>query len=304
MGGMSSLSFENLFRPDSGDRTESQTHSGSGSQSGKLPGAWSNPLADSTAVEQSLSNASPWAVSAMRRGVDVVVAATALIILMPLIVCAAVLVRIGSPGPVFFRQRRMGRHGREFTLYKFRSMRSEHGSGSCITVMGDSRITPVGAFLRRYKLDELPQFWNVLRGDMGLVGPRPKLPHHEALLLTCRPGITGVATLAFHKEEEFLSAIPEDELEAFYELFVKPAKAQMDLEYMRTATLATDVKILWRTATSCLFSSKCSASGPAESIAQYAAQRNAPERVTYTSRNSSHIVAEGRVQVAAANREA
>lgn len=163
----------------------------------------------------------------------------------------------------------MGRNGHEFTLYKFRSMCPKKGSNSSITVSGDVRITPVGALLRRYKLDELPQFWNVLRGDMSLVGPRPKLPHHEALLMPCRPGITGVATLAFRNEEEFLSEIPEGELETFYELFVKPAKAQLDLEYMRTATLVSDMKVLWRTASACLFSSDDGVSESAETIIQY-----------------------------------
>jgi Bacterial sugar transferase len=109
----------------------------------------------------------------------------------------------------------------------------------------------------------------VLRGDMSLVGPRPKLPHHEALLLPCRPGITGVATLAFRREEEFLSEIPEDQLETFYETFVKPAKAQLDLEYMRTATLVSDLKVLWRTASACLFPADDALAESAETILQY-----------------------------------
>jgi lipopolysaccharide/colanic/teichoic acid biosynthesis glycosyltransferase len=186
---------------------------------------------------------------------------------------AALLVRVGSTGPIFFRQRRMGRNGREFTLYKFRSMSicGDNSNGSCITVTGDTRITPVGTLLRRYKLDELPQFWNVLRGDMCLVGPRPKLPHHEALHMASRPGITGAATLAFRNEEDFLSEIPEDQLEVFYEMFVKPTKARLDLEYMRTATLAADLAILWRTATSCLFSKDDALSISAETVAQFEA---------------------------------
>jgi lipopolysaccharide/colanic/teichoic acid biosynthesis glycosyltransferase len=143
------------------------------------------------------------------------------------------------------------------------------GSNSSITVSGDVRITPIGALLRRYKLDELPQFWNVLRGDMSLVGPRPKLPHHEALLMTCRPGITGAATLAFRNEEEFLSEIPEDQLETFYETFVKPAKAHLDLEYMRTATLSSDLRVLWRTASACLSSSETALAESAETILQH-----------------------------------
>jgi lipopolysaccharide/colanic/teichoic acid biosynthesis glycosyltransferase len=215
------------------------------------------------------ADASSWALSSLRRTMDVVVAAVAVIIFLPVMLIAGALVRFGSPGPVFFRQKRMGRNGRVFTLYKFRSMCPKKGSNSSITVSGDVRITPVGALLRRYKLDELPQFWNVLRGDMSLVGPRPKLPHHEALHLACRPGITGVATLAFRNEEDLLSAVPQDQLEVFYETFVKPAKAQLDLDYMRKATLGSDLKILWRTASACLFSSEGSLAESAAMISHY-----------------------------------
>lgn len=211
-----------------------------------------------------------------------VAAAMALLAFAPLMACAAALVRLGSFGPAFFRQRRMGRDGKEFTLYKFRSMRPEcdgNASSASITVSGDARITPIGGLLRRYKLDELPQFWNVLRGDMGLVGPRPKLPHHEALHMACRPGITGAATLVFRKEEELLSGIPEDELESFYETFVKPAKAHLDLEYMRTATLKSDLQILWRTATACFFPASVSLQQSVETIAESQSIRGVPEKV-------------------------
>ncbi|MGA8160561.1 MAG: sugar transferase [Acidobacteriaceae bacterium] len=225
------------------------------------------------AQKRTASDASSWALSYTRRLLDATFAIVALIAFFPLMAFAALLVRLGSSGPVFFRQRRMGRNGREFTLYKFRSMSTcgDNGNGSCITVTGDTRITPVGALLRRYKLDELPQFWNVLRGDMCLVGPRPKLPHHEALHMDCRPGITGAATLAFRNEEDFLSEIPEDQLEVFYEMFVKPTKARLDLEYMRSASLASDLNILWRTATSCLFSTEDAVSISAETVAQFEA---------------------------------
>jgi lipopolysaccharide/colanic/teichoic acid biosynthesis glycosyltransferase len=296
---MSSLSFENLFSPDAAHLVEEASRLGSDGRNAKLPPQWSDPLEAVLPAERETGDASAWALSAARRGLDCVVSATALVAFLPVMICAGVLVRLGSPGPIFFRQRRMGRNGKEFTLYKFRSMSPRSGSNSCITVRGDSRITPVGALLRRYKLDELPQFWNVLRGDMGLVGPRPKLPHHEALHLACRPGITGVATLAFRNEEEFLSEIPEDQLETFYELFVKPAKAQLDLQYMRTATFASDMRILWRTATGCLVSSEDSTAKTAETIAQYELARRASAK--YSPAPGSHSITGQRAYSAGLN---
>ncbi len=263
---MSSLSFDNVFSPDTADPSEGVSRSGAARPDSK---AALNRDPTRVAVLGESTHASSWALSAVRRTFDVTVAVIALVAFLPVMLVSALLVRWGSPGQVFFRQRRMGRNGREFTLYKFRSMCPKKGNNSSITVSGDDRITPVGALLRRYKLDELPQFWNVLRGDMSLVGPRPKLPHHEALRLACRPGITGAATLAFRNEEEFLSEIPADQLETFYETFVKPAKAHLDLEYMRTATFGTDLKLLWRTVTACLFSSDTAVSESALSIMQY-----------------------------------
>lgn len=212
--------------------------------------------------------------SRRRRIVEFLVAAAALVLLMPFMAVVAALIWLDSGGPVLFRQKRMGGNGREFTLCKFRSMHVERDYHSCITVSGDARITRIGAVLRRYKLDELPQFWNVLRGDMGLVGPRPKLPHHEALHMTYRPGLTGAATLAFRNEESFLSGIPANELEAFYEMFVKPAKARLDFDYMRRATFLSDMAVLARTLTSCVCSPPQSVTLAAEVVARYAAEWN------------------------------
>ena len=272
---MSSLSFDNVFPAESDQRSEPVSHYSSASDAPSLPAAWGHHFPALIAQKRTASDASPWALSTTRRLLDAFFAVIALIAFLPLMGFAALLVRLGSPGPVFFRQKRTGRNGSEFTLYKFRSMSIGGGkdNGSCITVTGDARITPVGALLRRYKLDELPQFWNVLRGDMCLVGPRPKLPHHEALHMASRPGITGAATLAFRNEEDFLSEVPEGQLEGFYEMFVKPTKARLDLEYMRTATFASDLKILWRTATACLFSVDDGLSISAESVAQFEASQ-------------------------------
>jgi lipopolysaccharide/colanic/teichoic acid biosynthesis glycosyltransferase len=196
--------------------------------------------------------ASPWALSKWRRLFDCAVAGVAILLSLPLLVAIALLVRLTSSGPVLFRQKRTGRNGTAFTLYKFRSMRTEDNPGSHITVRGDTRVTRIGALLRRYKLDELPQFWNVLKGDMSLVGPRPKLPRHEALLMTARPGITGPATLAFRHEEELLLEIDESDLELFYQTVIKPAKARIDFDYMRNATCRTDLRLLWTTFACCL----------------------------------------------------
>lgn len=195
---------------------------------------------------------SAWALSRTRRMIDLLVASLALTVFLPLMGLVAIAVRLSSPGPVLFQQERMGRNGAVFTLYKFRSMRLAARQSSPITVTGDNRITSIGKRLRRYKLDELPQFWNVLRGDMSLVGPRPKLPHHEGLHMPFRPGITGAATLAFRLEEEMLSQVPRQHLDAYYEKFVKPSKAKIDWEYMRSATFRSDIGILWHTAKSCI----------------------------------------------------
>jgi lipopolysaccharide/colanic/teichoic acid biosynthesis glycosyltransferase len=197
-------------------------------------------------------DAGAWMNSRRRRAFDLLVALAALLALAPAFLLLALLVYLTSPGPVFFRQRRMGRHGIEFTLYKFRSMHASAAAGSPITVVGDTRITRVGAFLRRFKLDELPQFWNVLKGDMSLVGPRPKLPQHEALYLRVRPGLTGPATLAFRQEEEVLAGVPPHELDSFYQEVVKPSKAWIDMDYIAKATFRSDLRLLSDTCSSCL----------------------------------------------------
>jgi lipopolysaccharide/colanic/teichoic acid biosynthesis glycosyltransferase len=203
-------------------------------------------------VPDKLHRGSPWVNSQTRRSLDCVVAASALVVLSPIIFACAVLVRLSSPGPVLFRQRRMGRNGREFDFYKFRSMEAAKRDGAPgHTAAGDRRITPVGAFLRRYKLDELPQFWNVLKGDMSLVGPRPKLAKHEALRMAFRPGLTGEATLAFRNEEQLLERVPADDLDEFYERFIKPVKAELDSAYMQRASFRSDIRLLCRTAVGC-----------------------------------------------------
>lgn len=217
------------------------------------------------------TDASSWINSSLRRCFDCVFASTALVIAAPLMGVLALLVRASSPGPILFRQERAGRFREPFTLYKFRSMHAEADSGPALTVDGDARITPVGALLRRFKLDELPQLFNVLKGDLSLVGPRPKLSHLEALDLPYRPGITGIATLAFRNEEKILAEIRDSHVEGFYEVCIKPRKAQLDCEYMRKATLWTDLRLLWRTAHSCILRSDALSDDEANNLKAVAA---------------------------------
>lgn len=140
----------------------------------------------------------------------------------------------------------MGRNGREFTIYKFRTMpvHDKTSDRPSVTTNGNQEFTKVGPFLRRFKLDELPNLFNVLRGDMSLVGPRPKLSHHQPGCLLCRPGITGRATVVFAREEEALTRIPIEGLDAFYHSVILPLKQKLDDDYMASATFASDFKLL------------------------------------------------------------
>ncbi len=173
----------------------------------------------------------------------------------PIMLVTALLIRATSRGPVIFRQKRLGKDAREFELLKFRSMRdSKRAVGSGLTCANDSRVTPVGRFLRHWKLDELPQLFNVICGDMSWVGPRPDLPEYFAeagpnarRVLTLRPGITGWATLRYRNEEQLLAAIPPDELKDFYIRVHLPRKARLDLAYGKRATFCVDLWVLLRT---------------------------------------------------------
>ena len=186
-----------------------------------------------------------------KRVVDIIGSGLALLVGFPLLMAVAVAVAIDSGFPVVFRQARVGREFRHFNLLKFRSMvASEHGPR--ITVLGDRRVTRVGRFLRATKMDELPQFWNVLSGDMSLVGPRPEVPEYVELfrarykhILSIRPGITDIASLRFRDEEKLLAQSPEP-LREYVERLL-PLKLDLADEYLRQRSLRLDFLIMVKT---------------------------------------------------------
>jgi lipopolysaccharide/colanic/teichoic acid biosynthesis glycosyltransferase len=189
----------------------------------------------------------------MKRLLDLMVAATALVLLSPLLIGIAIAVAATSPGGPFFRQVRVGRDRRPFRLVKFRSMTVRAGSEDGSFDAGDgSRVTGIGRFLRRTKLDELPQLWNVLVGEMSLVGPRPEVPawtevHRDRwdLVLSVRPGITDPASIEFRDEESILAASPDPE--ACYRDEILPRKLSLAEAYVRDRSALGDLRVLVRT---------------------------------------------------------
>ena len=162
------------------------------------------------------------------------------------------MIALDSKGPIFFRQHRVGKHAKLFKMVKFRTMKVVQESNSTVSVKGDRRITKIGAFLRKYKLDELPELWNVLIGDMSLVGPRPDVPRYaemlsgeERLILELRPGITGPASLKYANEEELLSEV-EDPL-TYNDEVIWPDKVKINLDYYHNKSFFGDLHIIWRT---------------------------------------------------------
>jgi lipopolysaccharide/colanic/teichoic acid biosynthesis glycosyltransferase len=196
-----------------------------------------------------ITRLSPWSQSSAKRLFDCVCVLLALPLLFPLLLATALAVRLTSPGPILFLQKRMGRYGRTFTIFKFRSLiHSTEAVHHAVTTADNQRFTPVGPFLRRWKLDELPQMLNVLIGDMSLVGPRPKMLEHLIADIPCRPGITGAATIAFAREEAILERVPKHHLDAYYHSIVLPAKRKLDADYMARATLLSDLKLIFDSA--------------------------------------------------------
>ncbi|MGC9562174.1 sugar transferase [Brachymonas sp. M4Q-1] len=189
---------------------------------------------------------------ALKRAFDLAASGIGLLLLSPLLLALAAWIRLDSPGPVFFRQERIGLRGRPFRIYKFRSMRVDH-SGLQITVGADDRITRSGHIIRAYKLDELPQLLNVFLGDMSLVGPRPEVPRYVALypadvraeVLSVRPGITDLASVQYRSESTLLAQSADPE--RTYIDTILPAKLALCRQYVRERSLGLDLKIIGMT---------------------------------------------------------
>lgn len=190
----------------------------------------------------------------IKRLFDIVFSLGALVVLSPLLVAVATWIRLDSPGPVFFRQVRVGRGGREFRIYKFRTMRQDADRlGPQITVGADNRITTAGALLRKYKIDEFPQFLNVLIGDMSVVGPRPEVPRYvalyppqtRALVLSVRPGITDPASIEYRDENDLLGCSADPH--RTYVEQVMPAKLALCERYVRERSLLRDLIVIGQT---------------------------------------------------------
>lgn len=172
-----------------------------------------------------------------------------LLFLWPILLIVAILIRVKMPGgPVIFTQKRVGKGGKLFTMYKFRSMMVGHG-GSSVSVAGETRITPLGAKLRKFKLDELPELWNVLIGDMSFVGPRPDVPGYadkltgsDRAVLKLKPGITGPASLKYRNEEEIL-AKQSDPIK-YNDEVIYPDKVRININYMKHWSFLLDLKII------------------------------------------------------------
>ena len=188
-----------------------------------------------------------------KRVMDLLGASLGLLVFSPVLVACAVAVKLSSPGPVFFRQERVGLHGKPFRIRKFRTMRVTDGSGLQVTAAGDARITAVGRVLRRSKLDELPQLLDVLVGNMSIVGPRPEVPRYMAQypqaarerILSVRPGITDNAAIAFRDEERMLAA--SSDVERTYVEEIMPIKQRYYLDYVAHQSVANDLAIMART---------------------------------------------------------
>lgn len=205
---------------------------------------------------------SQWCTSKHKRFFDAALAVALVALTSPLVILVALIVKLSSPGPMLFVQTRMGMDGRFIRVLKFRTMiHTRDARGTGLTAREDPRVTPAGAVLRKLKLDEIPQLFNVVCGDMSLVGPRPDLPEFISRLspvernelLRFRPGVTSPASLYFRDEQQFIGARTGREAEDYYVKFLMPKKIDLDMEYMRTASFCADCRLLWTTLRIVLF---------------------------------------------------
>jgi len=187
----------------------------------------------------------------LKRAFDIIGSIFGIILFSPIILFIAGLIKLRMPGPIIFKQYRIGRFGKPFLLYKFRTM-SEFHDGTSITIKGESRITTFGAKLRKMKLDELPELWNILKGDMSFVGPRPDLPNYidrlsenERQFLSIRPGLTSPASIKYSNEEKLLASVQDPYY--FYDQIIWPDKVNLNLEYYRSRSFSGDILLIIKT---------------------------------------------------------
>ena len=191
----------------------------------------------------------------MKRIFDFSLSLIGLLLFSPVLLCCAIMVKFASPGAIFYRGERVGLGGRVFRTFKFRSMTADaEQRGGTSTNEGDVRITGTGVFLRRFKLDELPQLINVLIGDMSFVGPRPEVEKfvnmytpEERVILTVRPGITDWSSIKFHNEGEIIAASGIEDADEAYAKLIRPEKLRLQMKYVRERTFWTDIKIIFDT---------------------------------------------------------
>ena len=189
----------------------------------------------------------------MKRLFDIVASGLGLLVLSPILIIVAIWIKLDSEGPVFYRQVRVGRYNKDFRIFKFRSMRIGSDKGSLVTIGGrDPRVTRSGYFIRKFKIDELPQLINVFLGDMSLVGPRPEVRHYvnywtpeQMRALDVRPGITDPASIRFRNENELLEKAEDPE--KYYIEVIKQEKIRLYLEYVHNASFWYDIKLIFLT---------------------------------------------------------
>ncbi len=193
-----------------------------------------------------------------KRIFDIVCSSIGLAVLSPLFLIVAIAIKLNSKGPIFFKQKRVGQYGETFYIYKFRTMVNDAEKlGKQITVGGDNRITSVGKFLRKYKLDELPQLINVVKGDMSLVGPRPEVPRYVNLytdsqkkVFEVKPGITDIASIEYRNENDILQGVKNPE--EYYIDVIMPHKLSLNMKYIENISVLRDIKIIFQTIVKCL----------------------------------------------------